>query len=53
MCEVDYVEVFNASTHAWVRVRGYEDYRRAFRELMSRAGAAPITTSSSQERKNS
>lgn len=32
VCEVDYVEVFNASTHAWVRVLGYEDYVKAFRE---------------------
>lgn len=32
VCEVDYVVVFNASTHAWVRVLGYEDYRKAFRE---------------------
>lgn len=32
VCEVDYVEVFNASTHAWVRIHGYEDYRKAFRK---------------------
>ena len=32
VCEVDYVEVFNASTHAWVRVLGYQDYCKAFRE---------------------
>ena len=31
VCEVDYVEVFNASTHAWVRVLGYQDYCKAFR----------------------
>ncbi|KAL2112415.1 hypothetical protein VUR80DRAFT_7652 [Thermomyces stellatus] len=33
VCEVDYVVVFNASTHAWVRVLGYEDYRKAFQLL--------------------
>ncbi|SPO02740.1 uncharacterized protein DNG_05415 [Cephalotrichum gorgonifer] len=33
VCEVDYVEVFNASTHAWVRVLGYEDYCKAFQLL--------------------
>ncbi|CAI4219509.1 unnamed protein product [Parascedosporium putredinis] len=32
VCEVDHVEVFSASTHAWVKVIGYEQYRRAFGE---------------------